>query len=62
MESLFIANDLDSHRFSSAVVTAIEHLTERTFSKSIDNLVPISKVIMIDNKVIATFIVISVVI
>ena len=62
MESLFIANDLDSHRFSGTVVTTIKHLTERTFSESVDNLISISKVIMVDNKVIASIIIISVVI
>lgn len=62
VESLLVANDFDSDHVSSLVISALQNLTERTFSENVDNLVAIVEVIVRNQEVIASLIVISVVV
>jgi hypothetical protein len=62
METLLIANDLDSNHISSLVISALQNLTERTFSEDVDNLVAVVEVIVRNEEIIASLIVISVVV
>lgn len=62
MESLLVTNNLYGDRLSSAMVPTMKHLSKGTFSKGVYDLVAISKVITVDDKVISTLIVIPIVI
>ena len=44
------------------MIPAMQHLTKRPFAKSVHNFIPIGKMVMIDDKIITPFIVITVVI
>ena len=41
METLLVADDLDRHRLTSAVVTTVEYLSEGALAKSVDNLIAV---------------------
>lgn len=62
MEAFLITNDLDGRRLPGCVVSTLKNLPERTFAKRTNNFVPVGQVIVLDNQVIATFVVIAVVV
>jgi hypothetical protein len=58
MEALLIADDLDCYRFTSAVIAAMQDLTKGALAERVDDLVPISQVIAIDDEVVSTVVVV----
>ena len=44
------------------MIPAMQHLTKRPFAKRVYNFIPICKMVMIDDKIVTPFIVITVVI
>lgn len=62
METLLVPNNLNGHRMPSAMIATVQHLSERAFTKGIDDLVTIVKVVPNDNLVVASVVVISVVV
>lgn len=62
MEPLLVANDFDCHRFASAMIPAVQYLTERPFAKSVDDFITIRKMISHYDQVVSTFIIISMII
>lgn len=59
VEPLFVANDLNRHRFSSAMVTTVQDLTKGPFPKTRYNFIPIGQMVTIDDLVIAPFVVVT---
>lgn len=41
MEAFLVSNDLDGHRFTRAVVAAVQDLTKRAFTQNVDDLVAV---------------------
>ena len=44
------------------MISTMEHLTKRAFTQRVNNLITISQMIVIDNKIVASFIIIAVII
>lgn len=59
VEALFVPNDLDGHHFARLVVAALQDLTERAFAQHVDDLVPIKDMVVWDNEVVASFVVVA---
>jgi hypothetical protein len=59
METFFVSNYFDSHRFTSTMIAALKDLTERPFAQSINNFIAIRQVVMIDHKIISTLIIVA---
>ena len=62
METLLIPNDFDGHRLASAMIAAMQYLSKRTFAQGVDHLVPICKMIAVNNQIVTSFIVVTVII
>lgn len=62
VEAFLVADDFDGGRLAGCVVSTLKDLPERTFPKCANDLIPICQVIVLDNQVIATLIVIAVVV
>ena len=58
MESFLVPDDLDGHRFSGTMITAVKHLSERTFAKSVYDLITVCEVIMIDDQIVTTVVIV----
>lgn len=58
VEPLLVADDLDRNRLASLMVPAIQDLTERALAKRIHDLIAVSKVIIVNNEVVATLVVV----
>jgi hypothetical protein len=58
VEPLLVADDLDRNRLASLMVLAIQDLTERTLAERIHDLIAVSKMIAIDNEVVAALVVV----
>ena len=58
VEPLLVADDLDGNRLTSLMVPAIQDLTKRSLAERIHNLIAVSKMIAVDDEVVATFVVV----
>lgn len=58
VKPLLVADDLDRNRLTSLMVPAIQDLTERALAKRIHDLIAVSKVIVVDNEVVAALVVV----
>jgi hypothetical protein len=59
VEALLVPDNLDGYILACLVIVALGHLTKRTFAQHIQDLVAIHKMIMVDDQVVTTLIVIS---
>lgn len=59
VEPLLVADDLDRNRLASLMVPAIQDLTERTLTERIHDLITVSKMIVVDNEIVATLVVVT---
>lgn len=62
MKAFFVANNFDRHGVTCTVISALENLAKGAFSKGVNHLVSVREVIMIDNQVISTIIIIAMII
>lgn len=62
VESFLVADNLNRHRFSCAMVSTVKNLPERAFPQSIDDFISIRQMIMGDYEVITSFIIVAVVV
>ena len=62
MESLLVADNLDSDGFTRTIIAAMQYLTEGTFAQGIDDLVTIRKMVVYYNLVVAAVVVIAMVV
>ncbi len=62
VEPLLVADNLDRYRLSCAVISAMQNLAERTFTKGVNDLVSECEVVVHDNKVVASLIVVAMVV
>lgn len=62
MEPLLVADNLDAHRQSSTMIPTLKHLAKRALAQSINNLIAVCKVVVLDDKIIAALIVIAIVV
>jgi hypothetical protein len=58
MEAFLIPNNLDSHGFTSSMITTIQDLSEGSFAKRIDDLVTICKVIMMNHLIVSSVVIV----
>lgn len=61
VEALLVADDLDRHGLTGAVVTALQDLAERTLAEDAHDLVPVGEVVALDDQVVASIVVVPVV-
>lgn len=59
METFLVSNDLDCHKNARFVVDTSDNLTKASFTKEVNHLVSIRKVITIDDVVVTTFVIIA---
>lgn len=59
MEPLFVADDFDCDKDARLVVNAADHLPKASFSKHINDFVPVGEMIARDNGIISPLIVIA---
>jgi hypothetical protein len=62
VEALLVANDLDRNKLACGMIAASEHLAKRAFSEGTNYLITEREVIVIDNQIITTVIVIAIVV
>lgn len=62
VEPLFVADDFDCDRFTGAVITTMENLAKRSLAESIYNFVSIGEMVMVDHKIIASFVIVAIVV
>lgn len=62
VEPLLVSDDLDGYRFTSAVVATMQHLSERSLAQCIDDFITVCQVVTIDDKIVTTLIVISMIV
>ena len=62
MESLLIPDDLDRDRTSRTMISTLQNLTKRPFPQQSDDLVSIREMIVLDNEVISSLVVVAVVV
>lgn len=62
MESLLVPNNLYCDRVSCSVVSAAQYLTEGALPETAHDFVAVTKMVMINDKIVATIVVITVVI
>lgn len=62
MKTLFVPNYLDCHRFPCTVVATMQNLTKRAFSQGIYYLVAICQVVMINDEIVPSLIIITMVV
>ncbi len=62
MEPFLVSDDLNGHRFTSTVISTMQNLTKRSLPERVNHFVPIGQVIVIDDKVVTSIIIIAVVI
>lgn len=62
VEPLLVADNLDRYRLSCAVISAMQNLAERTFTKGVNDLVSECEVVVHDNKVVASLVVVAMVV
>ena len=58
VEPLLVADDLDRNRLTSLMVPAIQDLTKRTLAERIHDLITVSKMIVVDNEVVPTVVIV----
>lgn len=61
VEALFVADDLDRHGLTGAVVTALQDLTKRALAEDAHDLVPVGEVVALDDQVVPSIVVVPVV-
>jgi hypothetical protein len=59
VESLLVANDLDSHKSAGLVVDTAHHLSEATLTEKVNNLISVCEVVAEDYIIIATVVIVS---
>ena len=62
METFLVPNNLNGHGFASAMITTVQYLSEGTFAQGVDHLVPVCEMILVDNKIVASVIVITMIV
>ena len=62
VEPLLVPDDLDRHGLAGAMVAAVQHLTERALAQSVDDFVAVRQMVMHDNEIVASFVVVAVII
>lgn len=62
MEALLVPDDLDSHREASSMIPAMKHLPERPLAKGADHLVTISKMIAVNDEIVAPLVIIAMIV
>jgi len=62
MEALFIPDDLDGDGLSRAMVPTMEDLTKGAFAKSVNDFVSECQMVMVDNLIIASVVVIAIIV
>ena len=62
VEALLVANDLDSDRLARAVVATMQNLPKGTFTQRIHDFIPEGQVIMHDDLIVASLVIISVIV
>jgi hypothetical protein len=62
MESLFVPNNLYCNRPSCSVISAAQHLAERTLPEAVHDLITITEMVTIDDEIVTTVIIIAVVV
>jgi len=62
MESLLVPNNLYCDRLSCSVISTAQYLTEGTLPKTVQDFVAVTKMVMINDKIVATIVVIAVII
>ena len=62
LEFLLISDDFDCHNLTSLVVNTLQGLPERAFSEKLNDLKSVGNVVLKDNIVVTSFIVISVIV
>lgn len=59
VETLLIPYYFNGQRLSGIVVATLDNLTERTFTKCVDNLVAVGQVVMRNHQVVTSFVIIA---
>ena len=62
VKPLLVPNDLNCDRRSRGMISAVQHLTERPLPKAVHDFVTVSKMVMIDDEIVATFVVVAIVV
>lgn len=62
VEPFLVSNDLDRHRFARTMVPTVQYLSERSLSQRVNDLISISQVIVVNDLIIASVVVIPMVI
>jgi hypothetical protein len=62
MEPLPVPDNLDRHKLAGSMIAAAKHLSKRSFAKSADNFIPVGQMVMFDNKIVASIIVIAMIV
>lgn len=62
MEPLLVTNDLNGNRLPSTVIPTVQDLTERAFTKGVDDLVTVRQMVTSHNQVVTSLVVIPMVI
>lgn len=62
METLLVAYDLDSDRLASTMITTAQDLAKGTFPKRVCHLISKRQMVMGNNLVITTFIVVTIIV
>lgn len=59
VETLLVANNLDRHHFTSFVVSTLKNLAERPLAQNVNHFVAIEDMIVGDEEIVATFVVVA---
>ena len=59
MESLLVPNDLDRNHLTRTMISTLQHLAKRSFSQNVDDLVTIANVVVRNEQVVASIVVVS---
>lgn len=59
MKSLLVPNDLDRDHLTCTVISTLQHLSKRSFPQNVNDLVTIANVVVRDEQVVASIVVVS---